>query len=177
VAVGGGVQVNTEAGGNLDSISVERSLLDQIPVLGLDYLAALSRFLDPSAAASGGASLIVDGMEARNASLLSGIPFNITTGRDENGDGLALDRPPGITRNTGRGPGLAVVDLRWYREFRLAPSRGEKSPGATVSMDAFNLFNRVNYQNFAGALSSPFYGRAVATQPARRLQLAFRFQF
>lgn len=112
-----------------------------------------------------------------SVSLLSGIPFNITTGRDENGDGLALDRPPGFSRNTGAGPGLVVVDLRWYREFRLQPAKKENSPTATLSLDAFNLFNRVNYQNFVGALSSPFFGTAVATQPPRRLQLGFRVQF
>jgi outer membrane receptor protein involved in Fe transport len=110
-------------------------------------------------------------------SLLSGIPFNITTGHDENGDGMALDRPAGITRNTGRGPGAAVIDLRWYRDFRLRLARKERSPSVTVSADAFNIINRVNYQNYIGSLSSPFFGRAVGTLPPRRLQLAARFQF
>jgi hypothetical protein len=112
-----------------------------------------------------------------SVSLLSGIPFNITTGRDDNGDGLAIDRPIGVTRNTGEGPGFAVTDLRWYREFRLRPGQKENSPAVTLSLDAFNLFNRVNYQNFVGSLASPFFGRAVATQPPRRLQVGFRFQF
>jgi hypothetical protein len=112
-----------------------------------------------------------------SASLLSGIPFNITTGRDENRDGMALDRLPGTTRNTGRGPGAAILDLRWYRDFRLQPNRKDKSPKVTVSADAFNILNRVNYQNFVGAASSPFFGRAVSTLPPRRLQLAMQFQF
>ena len=112
-----------------------------------------------------------------SASLLSGAPFNITTGRDENGDGLAGDRPAGVTRNTGRGPGMVGFDLRWYREFRLKPAQKDKGPVTTVSLDAFNLLNRVNYQNYVGAVSSPFYGRAVGAQPPRRLQAGFRFQF
>ncbi len=112
-----------------------------------------------------------------SVALLSGVPFNTTTGRDENRDGLALDRPNGVTRNTGRGPGTALVDLRWYRDFKLRPSRKEKSPGLTVAVDAFNLLNRVNYPGFVGALTSPFYGRAVASLPARRLQLGLRIQF
>ena len=112
-----------------------------------------------------------------SVSLLSGIPYNITTGRDENGDGMALDRPPGIARNTGRGPGAAIVDLRWYRDFRFQPRRKDKSPTFTLSADAFNLFNRVNYQNFVGSLTSPFFGRAVSTLPPRRLQLAARLRF
>ena len=112
-----------------------------------------------------------------SVSLLSGIPFNITTGRDDNGDGLAIDRPADVTRNTGEGPGFATMDVRWYREFRLRPAQKENSPTATFSVDAFNLFNRVNYQNFVGSLSSPFFGRAVAAQPPRRMQLGIRLQF
>lgn len=112
-----------------------------------------------------------------SVSLLSGIPFNLTTGHDENRDGLVNDRPMGITRNTGRGPGIAVVDLRWFRELRLKPSATDKSPLVTISVDAFNLFNRVNYQNYVGTLSSPFFGQATGSQPARRLQLGLRLQF
>jgi len=44
-------------------------------------------------------------------------------------------------------------------------------------VDAFNAFNRVNFQNYLGAQSSPFFGRPVASQPARRLQLGLRFEF
>jgi len=110
-------------------------------------------------------------------SLLSGAPFNITTGRDENGDGMAIDRPAGVARNTGKGPGAAVLDLRWYREFRFRPAQKDKSPSITLSLDAFNLPNRVNYQNFIGSLTSPFFGRAVGTLPPRRLQAGARFQF
>ncbi|MBM3738957.1 MAG: TonB-dependent receptor [Acidobacteria bacterium] len=111
-----------------------------------------------------------------SASLLSGIPFNVTTGGDGNRDGLALDRPAGIARNTGRGPGTAVVDLRWYREFK-SQRKKEGAPSVTLSVDAFNLLNRVNYAGFVGALSSPFFGRAVSTMPARRLQFGIRLQF
>lgn len=112
-----------------------------------------------------------------SVSLLSGVPFNITTGRDENKDAMALDRPPGVTRNTGLGPGAAIVDLRWYRDFRFHTAKKDKSPSLTIAGDAFNVLNRVNYQNFVGSLTSPFFGRAVGTLPPRRLQLGARFQF
>ncbi|MFN0106712.1 MAG: TonB-dependent receptor domain-containing protein [Bryobacteraceae bacterium] len=112
-----------------------------------------------------------------STALLSGIPFNITTGRDDNRDGMALDRPVNVTRNAGHGPGQIIVDLRWYRDFRFRPAMKDKSPSLTTAIDAFNVFNRVNYQNYIGALTSPFYGRAVASQPPRRLQLSLRFQF
>jgi len=112
-----------------------------------------------------------------SVSLLSGPPFNITTGKDDNRDGMALDRPAGVPRNTGQGPGYMGIDLRWFREFRLRPAAKEKSPSLTLSADAFNLPNRVNYQNFLGALTSPFFGKPVAAQPPRRVQLGIRLQF
>ncbi len=62
-------------------------------------------------------------------------------------------------------------------EFRLQAAKKDKSPSLTFSLDAFNILNRVNYQNYVGSLSSPFYGQAVATQPARRLQAGLRLQF
>jgi hypothetical protein len=112
-----------------------------------------------------------------SASLLTGPPFNITTGRDENLDGMAIDRPAGVTRNTGSGPNTIGLDVRWYREFRFEPAKKDKSPSITVTADAFNILNRVNYQNYIGALTSPFFGRAVSTLPARRMQVGLRFQF
>ena len=112
-----------------------------------------------------------------SATVLSGAPFNITTGGDGNRDGMAIDRPPGFSRNLGDGPNTVGLDLRWYRDFRLEPSKKEKSPAITVSLDAFNVLNRVNYQTYVGALTSPFFGQAVATLPPRRMQLGLRLQF
>ncbi|MCW5965333.1 MAG: TonB-dependent receptor [Bryobacterales bacterium] len=108
------------------------------------------------------------------ASILSGVPFNVTTGNDDNRDGLPFDRPDGVSRNTGLGPGLLGIDLRWFREFRFASREGTM---LVVSADAFNVLNRVNFQNYVGAQSSPFYGQPVGSLPPRRLQLGLRFQF
>ena len=110
-------------------------------------------------------------------SFLSNSPFNITTGSDDNRDGMPNDRPLGVPRNTGQGPGYVGIDLRWYREFRFQPAAKERSPSLTLSLDAFNLPNRVNYQNFLGAMTSPFFEKPVAAQPPRRVQLGIRLQF
>lgn len=109
--------------------------------------------------------------------LNSGLPYTMTTGRDDNHDGLATDRPPGVARNTLQGPGFAELDMRWSRDFFFVKAKKDKGPAATIGMDAFNLLNRVNYAGFSGNLSSPFFGRAVAAQPPRRLQLSVRFKF
>src|SRR6266568_6781550 len=110
-------------------------------------------------------------------SLYSGQPYSLTTGRDDNRDGLANDRPAGVRRNSLQGPGYADLDLRWSRNFYFAPAKRDKGPTATIAVDAFNVLNRVNYTAFVGNLSSPFFGKAVAAQPPRRLQLGLRFRF
>ena len=60
-------QVSTEAASNQDVASVDRQLLDTLPSLGQNYIGAMSGFLNAGAAGTGGASLIVDGMEAVKA--------------------------------------------------------------------------------------------------------------
>lgn len=99
--------------------------------------------------------------------LQSGIPFNVTTGGDDDRDGLALHRPAGVTRNTGRGPGHAGVDLRWFHEFGQRGAAREGAPAWTVSLDAFNVLNRPSYPGYLGALSSPLSRRPAALPPRR----------
>jgi carboxypeptidase family protein/TonB-dependent receptor-like protein len=105
----------------------------------------------------------------------TGTPYSLTTGRDDNRDSLASDRPPGVKRNTLEGPGNAVLDLRIARDFHT--SRKEKGPVLTFSVDSFNLLNRVNYVTYVGNLSSPFFGQPVSAYPARRMQAGLRFRF
>jgi hypothetical protein len=77
-----------------------------------------------------------------------------------------------------QGPGYADLDFRWSRDFSLTKGK-KKDEGvkATPAVDAFNVLNRVNYSGYVGNLSPPFFGRAVAAQPPRRLQLSFRGKF
>jgi carboxypeptidase family protein len=110
-------------------------------------------------------------------SIYSGQPYAETTGRDDNHDGLANDRPPGVRRNTLEASGYADVDLRLSRDFFLAADRKDKGPTITLSFDAFNVLNHVNYMTYIGDLSSPFFGKPVAAQPTRRLQVSLRFRF
>lgn len=57
-------QVNTDAGGNLDVVSLNREALNNLPALDQNYIGALSRFLSAGATGTGGVTLVVDGMEA-----------------------------------------------------------------------------------------------------------------
>jgi hypothetical protein len=113
-----------------------------------------------------------------SVSLYSGLPYTETTGLDAFHTGTANARPAGVPRNSLSGPSYADVDFRWSRDFTLI--KGKKKDGglrSTLAVDAFNVFNKVNYAGFVGNLSSPFFGRAVAAQPPRRLQLSFRLKF
>lgn len=107
----------------------------------------------------------------------TGRPYSLTTGRDDNHDSLAADRPPGVRRNTLEGPGNATLDVRLAHDFQLDAAKKEKGPAITLSLESFNLVNRVNYVTYVGNLSSPFFGRPVAAFPARRMQVGCRFSF
>jgi hypothetical protein len=82
-----------------------------------------------------------------------------------------------VPRNSLHGPGYADIDLRWSRDFSLEPSRKDKSPVATIALDAFDTVNHVNYATYVGILSSPFFGKPVSALPTRRLQISLRFRF
>jgi len=110
----------------------------------------------------------------------SGLPFNITTGEDNNGDTAATDRPPGVTRNTGLGGGLVQVNLRFSKVFearRLLKKHKKDFNNLELSVDSFNILNHTNYDHFVGVLNSPFYGRANAALAARTVQVSLRYSW
>jgi hypothetical protein len=108
--------------------------------------------------------------------LVSGRPYTMTTGTDPFNTGLFNARPAGVSRNTLQGPSYADLDLHVSRDFFLSKKR-DKGIVATVALDGFNTLNQVNYSGYIGDLSSPFFGRAVSSWPARRMQLTARFKF
>ena len=108
----------------------------------------------------------------------SALPYNITTGFDNNGDTVANDRPAGVTRNTGRGPRTLQVDLRFAKAFNIAPLRGgNKRDSFDLMVDVFNATNRTNVANTIGVLSSPFFGRGNSAAAARTVQFGVRYRF
>jgi hypothetical protein len=69
----------------------------------------------------------------------SGLPFNIRSATDLNGDGQLNDRPLSVERNAGRLGRVVYLDLRYSR---FVPVR----PGQRVELflEAKNLFNTEN---------------------------------
>jgi len=112
-------------------------------------------------------------------SFYSGKPVNVTTGADNNGDGVVNDRPFGYARNTLHGPGLINLDLNLAHDFLFKPQSDKQKdvPTLTVSLNSFNILNHPNYVTYVGVLTSPFFGLPVAANPPRRLQLNLEFKF
>lgn len=109
-------------------------------------------------------------------SLYSDKPVNVTTGADNNDDGVINDRPPGYGRNSMRGPGLIDLDLNIAHDFKLGKSAREQKI-LTVGLNSFNVLNHTNDVTYVGVITSPFFRQAVAAQPPRRIQLDMQFKF
>ncbi|MCP5120056.1 MAG: TonB-dependent receptor, partial [bacterium] len=111
-------------------------------------------------------------------SAYSGHPYSLRTGRDDNRDGRATDRPFGIARNSETGPGSVNLDVRLSREFPLRfHKQSENHPTLRLAVDAFNLLNHVNPTGVVGNLSSPFFGQPTSARSPRRMQLSLRLKF
>ena len=109
-------------------------------------------------------------------SLYSGKPVDVTTGNDENHDSLPEDRPAGVPRNSLHGPGYIDLDLNLSHTFLLSKS-GKEGPSARLGVNAFNVLNHANDTTYIGVVSSPLFGKAVAAQPPRRMQLDLQIVF
>ena len=136
----------------------------------------------------------------------SALPYNITTGFDDNGDTVINDRPIGLGRNSARGASRWEIGSRlsWGKDFgpdAQAAAGGPQirmvrvggggdgaappsiSMGATKKyrvefyLQAFNLLNHANLGTFSGVQTSPFFGLATSAQPPRRLEVGTRFNF
>jgi hypothetical protein len=118
-------------------------------------------------------------------------PFNITVGRDLNGDTLFADRPAFATdlsrssvrstafgafdlaplpsqtiipRNNGVGLGLVSLNLRLAKIFKLGKEAKDKRDPMelTVTAQSRNLLNHPNLALPVGNLSSPLFGESTA---------------
>jgi outer membrane receptor protein involved in Fe transport len=125
------------------------------------------------------------------------LPFNVTTGEDDNLDGITSDRPPGVSRNTGaqtelasvnayrqahgmtpvatlNSPSLSQLDVRLYRPFVLKHGKGY----GQAFLQIFNVFNRYNGGLVEGRVLASNFGAVISNAgPARSLELGFKMGF
>lgn len=119
------------------------------------------------------------------AQLGSGLPYNITTGVDNNGDGSVSDRPflngALLPRNAGQGTPIYDVAVALQKSFRF----GERTR-VSLRAEAFNVFNHQNIYNRSGIFGNaatplptfglPASGLANVGQP-REMQFMARITF
>jgi hypothetical protein len=101
----------------------------------------------------------------------SALPYNATTGLDDNLDTFFTDRPSGVGRNSARGDPFWQTDIRIARTFRLRRMRIE------VLGEIFNLANHRNWIGHLGDMSSKQFGKPTAAARAREIQLGIRVEF
>jgi hypothetical protein len=136
----------------------------------------------------------------------SALPYNITTGFDDNGDTVINDRSVGVKRNSARGASRWEVGSRLSWGLDFGPDQPANAGGPQIRMvrvggggdgaaapslpgastkkyrmefyaQAFNLLNHANLGAFSGVQTSPFFGQATSAQPPRRIEVGTRFNF
>jgi hypothetical protein len=134
----------------------------------------------------------------------TGSPYNITTGRDDNGDLFFNDRPVGYSRNAGRGKGQYTVNANFScnRTFGKSRAGGSSGPqGIMISMvnggpptvstvaappgryrmsvfiSAFNLTNHANPFGYVGNMLSKDFGTATQVSGVRQINIGLNFGF
>jgi hypothetical protein len=137
-----------------------------------------------------------------NLNVASGVPYNMTTGTDDNDDGVFNDRPDGVERNSLRGAPTWGLNLNLSKRIAFGPStggspspaaqqRGFGGPGgrgaqggsglSRYSMELFvqaqNVLNHVTPMGYTGNLSSPFFGTATSVGAPRDVNVGVRFNF
>ncbi len=103
----------------------------------------------------------------------SALPYNVTTRVDATviDEYPNTDRPPGVGRNAKRGDDFWQVDARLSKTVRLGRSRLE------LLVEAFNLANHRNWTSFDGVLTSATFGRPLAAEVPRQVQVGARIDF
>jgi hypothetical protein len=131
----------------------------------------------------------------------SGQPYNVTTGTDDNGDGVFNDRPsyaastgPGVyatkfgllsantingdmPRNAGAMPSLVHLDANLSRAWAVGGKKSDHPRTLRLNLRSANLLNHTNATAVGTVVGSPVFGQTVAAESARRLELGMRFTF
>jgi hypothetical protein len=124
----------------------------------------------------------------------SGAAYTMTTGRDDNLDGVVNDRPEGVGRNTLRAEPTWDLGLRIARAFGFGGTRAQPAAqpggqgrgngaadGSRYSVELFanatNVLNHVNHLGYSGNILSPFFGLPTRAGQARRVEIGMQFRF
>ncbi|ADV81684.1 TonB-dependent receptor [Terriglobus saanensis] len=133
--------------------------------------------------------------------LHTGLPYNLTTGTDANGDGSFNDRPSyaaaagdgvyntrfgllstntvngNVPRNLGTMPHILHAYANLSRAFKLNPQDADHPSTLTFNVRGINVLNHTNATAVGTVISSPNLGEAITAEAARRVELGVRFAF
>lgn len=134
----------------------------------------------------------------------SGLPYNLTTGTDSNGDGVFNDRPAYATggttsgvydtsfgrlntnvvngdfgRNRGVMPWTNNLDFSLSRSFPLPKKllTRDAAQALQLSARATNLLNHTNVTGVNGVVGAATLGRPYSSDAGRRIEFGFRYSF
>ena len=104
--------------------------------------------------------------------------YTITTGRDDNQDSSANDRPANAGRNATDGPRIINFNFNISKAFFFgAPAAGSTQTNINLFANMTNAFNRPNYNPPSGVLTSPNFGKYTSAGDPREIEVGLRFQF
>jgi hypothetical protein len=101
----------------------------------------------------------------------SKLPYNITTGADDNRDTQTNDRPAGVGRNSARGASLFQADLRLTKSVKV------RGVDFELIGEAFNITNEKNWITFTGNQRAATFGKPANGEITRQVQLGVRVDF
>ncbi len=110
-----------------------------------------------------------------SGTFLSGAPYNITTGTDDNADGNLTERPPGVGHNSGRGASTWTVNAQLAKVIPIGSARIQ------VLVEVFNLFDHTNPAGYFGVVG-PELGQPTRSADSlglgpRSVQFGLRIDF
>ena len=131
----------------------------------------------------------------------TGMPIDIRTGHDDNGDLIFNDRPAGVGRNSARAAGQ--WNMSGFFSYTLGLGRQQVSgPGGVMitmnggaisattmapqaapryrlsfQVSVNNLTNHANYTGYSGIMTSPFFLQPTSVQGVRRVTFSMNVGF
>ncbi|MCZ2391471.1 MAG: TonB-dependent receptor [Acidobacteria bacterium] len=133
-----------------------------------------------------------------NYTVLSPLPFSLTTGHDDNRDTVFNDRPAGVSRNSRRGAWFSQLDLNLGYTISFGHRGKDSNKGfkvITTADDGFdigdpskrfslrffgnveNVFNHTNPVHFVGIQTSPLFLMPTSAETSRKITVGTRFTF
>jgi hypothetical protein len=81
----------------------------------------------------------------------------------------------GMPKRNLRAPGISTLDMSMFKNFKMELAR--KEIRAQFRMEAFNVFNKVNFQNPNLNINGGSFGVVSSAWPARMGQIALKILF